>query len=405
MFSHAYLTMPMCVPCRTELYTGLYPMRNGCCWNHSPARPGTKSICHYMRDLGYRVGLTGKLHVRPRSCFPFDMVEGFESNCVAPTANYDCTGIQKYMESNKNQPFCLVIGLVVPHVVWTVGDPNHFDTQKLKLPDNLVDTPETRRDYADYLAEIEYLDKQIGDILDTLERSGCSQDTLVIFSSEQGSQFPGCKWTNYECGVHTGFVARWPGHIRPGSRTDAMIQYADVLPTLIEAAGGKIQLQQFDGRSFLDVLLGKRNIHRHYVYTMHNNVPDGPPYPIRSVRGHQYCYIRNLLPDQLYINNWIMVVDHTHYWDSWMLAAEKDKNAVRLINRFMKRPAEELYDLRNDPYQLNNLSNLNEYAGIKNRLSVELNRWMKEQNDPGAALDSHEVFGQAREAHYQSQRK
>ncbi|MBN1457294.1 MAG: sulfatase [Sedimentisphaerales bacterium] len=394
-FNRAYVSMSMCQPCRTELYTGLYPMRTQTCWNHCSTLPETKSVCHYLSDLGYRVGLTGKLHVTPRRCFPFDKVEGFETNCVAPTADYDCSGIQRYMETDKIQPFCLVVGLVVPHVLWTVGDSSHFNLKELKLPPNFVDTPETRRDFAAYLAEIEVLDKKIGDILDTLKKSGCAEDTIVIFSSEQGSQFPGCKWTNYECGVHTGFVVRWPGYVKPSTRTDAMIQYADVLPTLIEAASGTVKPNQHDGTSFLDVLLDKKDTHRQYVYAMHNNLPEGSPYPIRSVRDERYRYIRNLLLEKLHIQKYIMGKSHTHYWQSWMLAAGENENAYKLVSRYMKRPAEELYDSRQDPYELNNLADNEQYADVKKRLSEELDRWMKEQKDPGPALDTLEKLNQS----------
>jgi uncharacterized sulfatase len=398
-FNKAYLAMSICQPCRTELYTGLYPMRSGTCWNHCSTLPETKSVCHYLGDLGYRVGLTGKVHVTPKRCFPFDDVKGFESDCVAATADYDCGGIKKYMEADKTQPFCLVIGLVVPHVLWTAGDSSHFDLKALKLPPNLVDTPETRQDYASYLAEIEVLDKKIGDILDTLDATGQADDTLVIFSSEQGSQFPGCKWTNYECGVHTGFVVRWPGHIKPGNRTDAMIQYADVLPTLVEAAGGTVKPGQFDGTSFLSVLLDKSNTHREYVYAMHNNLPEGSPYPIRSVRDTRYRYIRNLQPDNLHIQKYIMGINHTHYWQSWLLAAGNNKKeAYQLVNRYMKRPPEELYDSQQDPYELNNLVEDARYADVKKRLSEELDRWMKEQNDPGAAMDTQERLKLSRQS-------
>jgi uncharacterized sulfatase len=395
-FSNAYLAMSMCQPCRTELYTGLYPMRSGTCWNHCSTLPTTKSVCRWLGNLGYRVGLAGKADVAPERCFPFDKVGGFEGNCVASTADYNCTEIKKYMERDRSQPFFLVVGLVVPHVVWTVGDASHFDLKKLKLPPYLVDTLETRQDFASYLAEIEVLDKQIGDILDTLEAAGQADNTLVIFSSEQGAQFPGCKWTNYECGVHTGFVVRWPGRVKANSRTDAMIQYADVLPTLIEAADGTVQAGQFDGASFLDVLLDKRDRHREYVYAMHNNLPEGHPYPIRSVRDGRYRYIRNLLPENLYVQKYVMGKLHTHYWQSWMLAAGNNEQAYRLVERYMKRPAEELYDSQTDPYELNNLANHKQYEDIKNRLSGELDRWMKEQNDPGAVLDTQERLLQSR---------
>jgi N-sulfoglucosamine sulfohydrolase len=397
-FSKAYLSMAMCQPCRTEMYSGRYPVRSGTCWNHCSTLPQTNSICHYLGDLGYRVGLAGKSHVTPRPCFPFDRVEGFEGNCVAATADHDCRGIQRYMEADTTQPFCLVVGLVVPHVPWTVGDATHFHPGDVKLPDDFVDTPETRGDYSRYLAEIEVLDKQVGDILDTLEQSGQAAQTLVVFSSEQGAQFPGRKWTNYECGVHTGFVVRWPGHVVQGSRTDAMIQYADVLPTLLEAASGAVASDTFDGTSFLDVLVAKKDAHRAYTYAMHNNVPEGSAYPIRSVCDGRYRYIRNLLPENLHIQKYIMGVNHTHYWQSWLYAAGENGRAYTLVHRYMKRPAEELYDIHNDPYSLYNLADNERYAEIKKRLSHELDRWMEEQRDPGAALDTREKLIQSRQS-------
>lgn len=393
-FNKAYLTMSMCQPCRTELYTGLYPMRSGTCWNHCRTLPETKSVCHYLGDAGYRVGLAGKLHVVPERCFPFDKVDGFEDNCVAPTADYNCDGIRRYMERDRTQPFCLIVGLVVPHVLWSVGDAERFKLDQLKLPENFVDTPETRKDYAAYLAEIEVLDKKIGDILDTLQASGQADNTLVIFSSEQGSQFPGCKWTNYDTGVHTGFVVRWPGNVAPNTRTDALIQYADVLPTLIEAAGGRVEAGRFDGTSFLDVVLDKKQSHRQYVYAMHNNVPEGSRYPIRAVRDGRYSYIRNLLSDEIHIQKYVMGVPHTHYWQSWMKAAGERDRAYKLVSRYMKRPPEELYDLQQDPWELNNLAADPKYADVKKRLSAELDRWMKDQKDPGADLDTRRQLAQ-----------
>lgn len=397
-FSKAYLSMAMCQPCRTELYSGLYPMRSGTCWNHCASLPQTRSICHHLGALGYRVGLAGKADVSPRKCFPFDRVKGFEKNCVAATADYHCDGIRQYMQADKDQPFCLAVGLVLPHVVWSVGDAGHFNPKELKLPDDFVDTPGTRRDYASYFAEIEVLDKQLGDILDTLEKTDRADNTLVLFSSEQGAQFPGAKWTNYEAGVHTGLVIRWPGHVRPASRTDAIVQYADVVPTLIEAAGGVVDKSQFDGTSFLDVLLDKTAAHRKYAYAMHNNSPEGSAYPIRSVCDERYRYIRNLLPDNLHIQKYMMGVNHTHYWQSWMFAAGERDDAYKLVKRYMKRPAEELYDNEKDPYNLNNLAGDKQYETIQKRLSDELDRWMQQQKDPGAALDTRQNVKRSKDA-------
>ena len=85
------------------------------------------------------------------------------------------------------------------------------------------------------------MDGQVGEILDSLDKSGRADDTLVLFTSEQGSQFPGCKWTTWNTGLHTALIARWPGAVDPGRRTDALVQYADVLPTLLDLAGKKIR--------------------------------------------------------------------------------------------------------------------------------------------------------------------
>ena len=396
-FDRAYVGMSMCVPCRTELYTGLYPLHSGVCWNHAPARKGVRSVAHRLGDLGYRVGLTGKHHVAPASVFPFERVEGFEPDCVAKTAGHDVAGIKAFMTRNAAGPFCLVIGLVAPHAPWTAGDPSAFDPKALKLPPYLADTPETRSDYAHYLAELELADRQVGDILKALEETGRAGRTLVIFTSEQGAQFPGCKWTNWEQGLRTGFVVRWPGKVRAGARTAAMIQYADVLPTLVEIAGGDPAAMGFDGSSFLPVLLGKSDTHRTYAYAMHDNVPEGPPYPIRSVRDAEYRYIRNLTPDAVYIERHVMgKVEHTTYWPTWMAASSDDARIRALTTRYLRRPAEELYRLADDPWEMTNLAGDPAHAEAKRRLSAELDRWLAEQKDPGAALDTAEAFEAAK---------
>ncbi len=226
-FRRAYVSMSMCVPCRAELYTGLYPMHSGVCWNHMPTQPGIRSIVQYLSGMGYRVGLAGKIHATPLAVYPFEMVDGFERNCVALTADYDCKGIKEFMARDASQPFCLVVASVLPHSPWTVGDWQHFKPAKFVLPPYLVDTPETRRSLARYYAEYEALDKQLGDVLETLKETGQVDKTLTLFTSEQGGQWPGCKWTNWEEGLHTALVVRWPGHVEPGSRTDALVQYAE----------------------------------------------------------------------------------------------------------------------------------------------------------------------------------
>ncbi|MDF1754108.1 MAG: sulfatase [Verrucomicrobiales bacterium] len=401
VFEQAFLSSAMCQPCRAELFTGLYPVRNGCSYNHSSCRVGTKSLVHYLEPLGYRVGLAGKKHVKPEESFPFEDVPGFDASCVRnPTHDSDLSGMEEFIKRDKNQPFCLTIGLVEPHVPWVMGDASKYPSAKIKLPENLADTKVTRQHFSDYLAEITYMDSQIGQILAKLEESGRNDDTIVIFTSEQGSQFPGCKWTNWNTGLHTGLVVAWPGKIEGGSRTSALVQYADVVPTLIELAGGTVEPGVFDGSSFARVLRGETHEHREFVYGIHNNVPEGPPYPIRSVFDGTHRYIRNLLPDELYIEKHLMGGGRLNnpYFATWLGAQPAQEDVYERVKRYMRRPAEQVYLSNEDPYEMSNLAGSASVAEVQKKLAAELDRWMKSQGDPGAAMDSVEVHRDAKTA-------
>jgi N-sulfoglucosamine sulfohydrolase len=417
-FNRAYLAEAMCQPCRAELYSGQFPLRNGCAWNHSASRPDVTSLPQHLRPLGYRVGLSGKVHVGPRTAFPFKIVNGFDKSCVRnPTQPHDLTAATAFMRGDGetgDQPFCLVICLVEPHVPWVMGDRSAYPPAKIKLPPNLADTPRTREEYAAYLAEITYMDGQVGEILAALDKTGKADDTLVLFTSEQGSQFPGNKWTNWDTGVHTALVARWPGKIAADQRTDAIVQYADVLPTLIDLAGGDARDQsrtsngnqnQFDGTSFRRVLTGETGSHRTYAFGVHNNIPEGPAYPVRTVTDGRYRYIRNLTPGELYIEKHLMGRQgagdaNTPYWATWIAEAWNHPDTYRLIKRYQSRPAEELYDTASDPYEMTNLAGDANLAPMKARLITELDHWMKSQGDPGAPEDTHEAHQAAKKGQH-----
>jgi len=402
VFDKAFLGSAMCQPCRAELYTGLYPMRNGCAWNHSASRPNITSMPHHLKALGYRVGLAGKVHVLPARAFPFEKIGGFDANCVRdPTKPHNTRDIRRFMTDDKSQPFCLVIALVEPHVPWVMGDVSKYPPKKLNLPPNIADTPRTREDFSHYLAEITYMDKQVGEILKILDKSGQADNTLVLFTSEQGSQFPGCKWTNWDTGLHTALIARWPGKITSGQRTSALVQYTDVLPTLLDAARGDVSKHAYDGTSFLPVLLGKKSTHRNFVYGMHNNIPEGAAYPIRTISDGKYRYIRNLRPEEIYIEKHLMGWSgegklNNPYWATWVREAWANQHTYDLVKRYMSRPAEQLYHTSEDPYEMKNLADNPAMSAIKKRFSAELDRWMHSQGDPGAPQDTPEALEAAR---------
>lgn len=405
-FNNAYLSEAMCQPCRAELYSGQYPMTNGCAWNHSNSRPETKSLPHHLGALGYRVGLSGKVHVGPQQAFPFEYVGGFDKSCVRnPTQAHDLSTTQAFMTRDKNQPFALVIALVEPHVPWVMGDASKYPPAKIKLPDNFADTPRTRQDFSAYLAEITYMDSQVGQILKLLDDNNLDENTLVLFTSEQGSQFPGCKWTNWDTGLHTALVARWPGKITPGKRTNALVQYADVAPTLVELAGGSTAGKRFDGSSFLPVLKGEKTKHRDYVFGLHNNIPEGPAYPIRTISDGAYRYIRNLKPQSIYVEKHLMGVSgngalNNPYWQTWIFNMWDNKRTHFLTTRYMQRPAQQLYHTAADPYELKNLAKDPAQQQRLNRMSAELDNWLREQGDPGLPQDTHEAHQAAKKLNH-----
>ena len=374
-FDRAYCAIAMCAPFRTELYTGLYPMSSGSTRNHTSGRRDTKSVVDHLGRLGYRVGLAGKKHVH----FPLANVQEFPAG----------QGVRSFMTQRGEQPFCLFLCSHNPHAPWTTGDASQFDAEKIRLAPVQHDNPPTREATTRYMAEVSDLDREVGEILELLDQTGLAKKTLVMFSSEQGWALGYAKWTNWDLGVHTALLARWPGHIRSGSKTRALVQMADVLPTLIEAAGGNPARHQLDGTSFLDVLRGKAEDHRTYVYGMHNNRPEGEPYPIRYVRDERYHYVWNLTPEVPYHEKHVMVANSRLVWWPALKAAEArgDATAVKLLDKFHNRPAEELYLVDEDPYELNNLANDPAHALAKKRLRAELKRWMAQQRDPGVSLD------------------
>lgn len=407
-FDRAYLCMSICQPCRSELYSGEFPLRNGCAWNHAASRPETHSLPDYLSARGYRVGIAGKTDVTPRKAFPFESVPGFDGNCVRnPTRPHDLAGVREFISRKADQPFCLVVALVEPHVPWVMGDPSKYPPDEIKLPPNIADTKRTRQDFGRYLAEITYMDGQVGEILETLKNSGLETNTMVLFSSEQGSQFPGNKWTCWDTGLHTGLIARWLGKIQSGKRTDAMVEYADVVPTLLEIAGANPSDKdfKFDGKSFAGVLNGKQKSHRSFVYGIHNNLPEGPAYPSRTVSDGEWRYIRNLEPDEIYIQKYLMGSENkgelnNPYWATWLFTSPVNAETYHLVKRYMSRPPEELYHTKADRYEMTNLAADPKFAEIKQRLSAELDRWLKSQGDPGAAMDTHEALQAARRGNH-----
>lgn len=385
-FTNNYASCAMSVPIRASLYTGLYPVRHGSYQNHRESYSDIKSVTHYLSETGYRVARTGKQHSTPKSVYDFEEIPGFEVNCVSTAAYYTTDGIEEFITRN-DQAFCLYVCSIHPHAPWTWGNPDEFDENKIVLPPNCVDNTKTRLLFKNYLAEIRALDNEVGSILEVLEKTGKLDNTLVLFLGEQGPKFPFGKWTCWQYGIRSALTARFPEKIKAGTVTDALVQYEDILPTLMEFAGGN-KIDNIDGKSFLPTLYGKKKNHRKWAYGIHNNYPEGNPYPIRSIQDKRYKLIVNLTPEKdFFLKHLMNKKNRVQMWDSWLKTAEDDEYAHFLTKRYVKRPLLEFYDLKNDPWELNNLAENKQFEKRIEKMKTKLEKWMKQQGDKGIEMD------------------
>lgn len=381
-FTRCFQAAPMCSPTRHCLYTGLYPVKSGAYPNHTMAYPWVKSIAHYLQAAGYRTCLSGKTHILPTSVFPFEYSPRRAGGDPDPQA---FAATLRHSAETKT-PFLFIAASHEPHAPWNKGDASAYPPASLELPPVLVDTPDTRAAFSRYLAEVTCFDAQVGAFLALLDEHGQRDSTLVIVLTEQGNSFPFAKWTCYDAGLASGCIVRWPGTVRSDSRSDALIEYVDVVPTILDAAGVPAP-DVLDGRSFLPVLTGAAAAHKTHVYGLQTTrgISNGSDhFGIRSVRDARYRYIRNLTQDATFRN--VATEDAT--FKTWeRMAAAGDPHAQRLVHDYQHRPAEELYDCEADPWNRANLIGEESLAAVREELRGRLDTWMKEQWDEGQATE------------------
>lgn len=391
LFADMFAVSPTCAPSRSVLWTGLYPAHNGCMRNHSSCRDDITALPTYLSRLGYRVVLANKYHAKPREVFNFEYIEARLPHNPDNRRKYRREGlstkdIDKFLsdhsENQPDTPLCLIVADSSPHVTW---EPNKiYDPAKLQLPPFIVDTKLTRKAMANYYQDITTMDKRVGEVRSMLEKYGFRDNTLFIYTTDQGSEWPHSKWTLYDAGIHVPFIAVWPGKIKPSSVCDAMISFVDITPTFIDIAGEK-QPKGLDGSSFLDVLLGRTKTFRDYIYASHTGDGKMNVFPQRCVRDARYKYILNLQPEDTWTTHFTKVPgipeSHKQVWDTWVEKAKTDPEAASLVDINEHHPHEELYDTRTDPYELNNIANRRQMRTVLLTMREELRKWLIAQGE------------------------
>jgi arylsulfatase A-like enzyme len=416
LFSHAFTNNPKCSPCRASLLTGrnTWQLDEAMCHNGIfPARwPVYPDL---FEQAGYHVGFTGK------GWGPGDFKSGgFRRNPAGPAyqqyknkpprqgigATDYARNFVAFLDDRKpGQPFCFWVGGHEPHRVYEEGAGRRAGKRlsEVTLPAYYPDSDLIRSDMLDYAVEVEWFDGHLGRILAHLEKIGELDDTMVVVTSDHGMPFPRVKGQIYEHGFHIPLAIRWGRRIKPGRVVDDFINVRDYAPTFLEAAGLPVPTSM-TGRGFLDVLAAERSGQvdpardRMVIGKERHDLgrPNDWGYPVRALRTPEYLYVRNYEPDRWPVGNPETNYPNCDNSPTKTLLTSTFDEYYRLC--FGKRPAEELYRIKDDPDCVKNLASEAELRPLKQKLREELDALLRKDEDPrafgrGAIFETYEYVG------------
>ncbi len=404
-FNRAYTAAPQCAPSRTSMFAGRSPIGLRATRFAQPASADTPFFTDLLRDAGYWTGLDGRHQHLDGKKKDADHIsemlvqEDMRGETFESRFDHFVQGIGTKAEAIQDipdifsgildkvpeaQPFFLYFGFSQPHRKW--GDDHEgIDPAKLQLPPDWPDLPEVRLDYARYLAEVRDLDTGFGHLMQVLDDRGLSQNTLVIFMGDNGEALLRGKGTLYQRGINVPLLIRWPGKIEAGVVSESLISGVDLAPTILDAAGLS-PAPGMTGLSFQPLLLGQPMDGRNEVYAERGwhwgpiTRSDGFDLS-RSITSARFHFIYNALPDRSYTP-----VDMASNNIAWMAINDAEASgSLPAPHRHLyfrnPRPLFELYDLKKDPFQLNNLSGKARLETTEIELREKLDRWMIREGD------------------------
>ena len=360
-FNNFYTGQAICAPTRSQIFTGKYPVKNGCFVNHIGVKPNTETIISYLENEGYEVVLAGKSHVKPNSVFKWSKFLDLIKIENSKQRYLPISKIDNYL-SKVDKPFCLIIASTFPHGPYPKS--NDYTNQDIfKLPYTGKNIPNYKTGYYQNIKEDNY---QINDILNIVDKHNLKNNSLFVYAADHGISG---KWGLSEQGLKAPFIVRWPEMIKPNIQSDVILSFVDVVPTFLDIIGAQVS-KDIDGLSFYKTLLGDENEIHDYIYGVSTmqNIQKCKVFPSRMVREKQYKYIKNFNSLEVFKDN---------------------MGENEIINKFIEigarsfpdKPYEELYDLEKDPFQKNNLAKDNKYLQVKNSLELALEKWMISQDD------------------------
>lgn len=385
-YTRAFTTTPVCATNRSSIITGMFPTAIGSQFMRCETRLPTKVRCftEYLRDAGYYCTNNSKE----------------DYNFKRPESAWDASNPRAHWRGRKaGQPFFAVFNFTLSHEskVWPRGEAHldfskdlqpsdRQDPQQLRLPPYYPDTPEVRRDWANYYENITQIDHQAGQVLKQLADDGLDEDTIVFFLSDHGAGLPRAKRWAYDSGTLVPLIVvippkyRTDGQGQPATVDGQLVSFIDLAPTMMNLTGLPIPTYM-QGRAFLGPDL---TAERDYAINVRDRM-DGRYDMIRAVRDKRYRYVRNYMP-------WKPYAQHLSYAEvnQTMKALRKAKADGTLPGEarlFMsdRKPTEELYDTIADPHEVRNLAESDDprHQEMLSSMRQGLAKWEVESGDLG----------------------
>ncbi|WP_142785508.1 sulfatase family protein [Changchengzhania lutea] len=407
LFTNAFAVVPSCSPSRSSIMTGMYPHANGH-WRNTITpelsdddkeftREGSridkvgiheyiKTLPEVLQDNGYYTAITQKFHMSPPWKFPYN-----GRNAIQNNHNDFKKVISDFIFEAGDKPFFFQTNIAPPHrnLDKHMDDFPNFLPNKdsIAVPEYLADTPKMREDLAKYYGSVQLADACAGSIIETLREKGLLENTLIIFTGDQGEPYHRAKASPYYAGLHVPYVASGPG-LESGKISDALISHIDIMPTILDYL--KIEIPEtVQGKSLKSIFTGEEEkvSDRDYVFGEHNS--HGPPrvehYPSRVIFDGRFYYIQNLMHQKSHELPADLRVEEA--WGNRSYQATLDaKDSHPVQYKLLKllesgRPFEELYDMDNDPGQLVNLAGTEEHAEKQQELKNALESWRADSGD------------------------
>ena len=408
-FTNAFCTTASCSASRSVILSGMYNHANGQYghqhgYHHFISFENIKTLPVLLTEVGYRTGRIGKYHVAPESVYKFEAtLPGNSRNPVQMAQN-----CRDFINENDGKPFFLYFCTSDPHRSGDTaedlpGRPDRFgnkadggypgvkeveyDPKDVIVPPFLPDTQECRAELAQHYQSVSRVDQGVGKLLEVLKQTGKYENTVIIYISDNGVAFPGAKTTLYEPGMNLPCIVRCPGQKKKGIACDALINWADLAPTILDFAGAPSGNNSLQGRSFKPVLSVVEGsvleqeppVGWDVTYASHTYHEITMYYPMRVVRQRRYKLIWNIAHGLDYPFASDLWAAST--WQATIKTGSK-YYGKRTVEAYLHRPKFELYDLENDPHEVINFADDPKHKKVLEELKADLKAFQKRTNDP-----------------------